>query len=300
MALLKIVLASLAGAFLGAVAGLLLALVLGVPSCIFAGQHTADSIANGCIIGGISLGAILGLLVSVGNERAKRQEALAEQDRVKERQAAELRELERQMADLRSSCTKIAESLPRLLENATASLDKAEHEFSEGVFAPFWDAIENAATLLAVFHGHISKISDAARRHTDLSMKLEGKDGPFPVRIGSVPDARGVAERLRMLVRRAQREPTFAAIYEMRKTNQLLVAGFSSLGEALSNLGEVIAGSQAELAASLTATLDAHAAVLNDELRTTRRTLEHDAELRRRHDRREEETLNEIKDNTRG
>lgn len=45
------------------------------------------------------------------------------------------------------------------------------------------------------------------------------------------------SDRLRSIVGKAQRNFQFATIYEQRRTNQLLVAGFENLAQALDGIG---------------------------------------------------------------
>lgn len=49
-------------------------------------------------------------------------------------------------------------------------------------------------------------------------------------------DTAVTAERMKAIVRKAQRSFQFATIYEQRKTNQILIAGFTNLAEALDQM----------------------------------------------------------------
>ena len=54
--------------------------------------------------------------------------------------------------------------------------------------------------------------------------------------------ATATAERMQAIVRKAQRNFQFATIYEQRKTNQILVAGFTTLAQALNQMtGQITA-----------------------------------------------------------
>src|SRR5206468_312018 len=50
-------------------------------------------------------------------------------------------------------------------------------------------------------------------------------------------------DRLKAVVRKAQRNIQFATIYEQRKTNKLLVAGFQHLAQAIDGMGHRITSS---------------------------------------------------------
>jgi hypothetical protein len=59
------------------------------------------------------------------------------------------------------------------------------------------------------------------------------------------------AKRMKVIVRKAQRDPHFAMIYEQRKTNQILAAGFANLGQALNQITSQIEDSVERLSNSL-------------------------------------------------
>jgi flagellin-like hook-associated protein FlgL len=59
------------------------------------------------------------------------------------------------------------------------------------------------------------------------------------------------AERMQAIVRKAQRNFQFAMIYEQRKTNQILVAGFTSLAQALDQMSQSITTAIDSLAKSV-------------------------------------------------
>jgi hypothetical protein len=71
------------------------------------------------------------------------------------------------------------------------------------------------------------------------------------------------AERMQATVRKAQRNFQFATIYEQRKTNQILVEGFTSLAEALNEMTWHITTS----IDNLTRSVDGMASTLNDSMR---------------------------------
>ena len=63
-----------------------------------------------------------------------------------------------------------------------------------------------------------------------------------------LPDARPTAQRLAVVVRKAQKDFHFATIFEQRKTNKILVAGFSTLASAIYEIGDAISYSLNNLA----------------------------------------------------
>lgn len=152
------------------------------------------------------------------------------------------------------------ESLPKSLGNIEALLDQAEVNFSDSAFAPFWDSIENAATCLANFDECIRNINSNLSvyiGHIKEYIKREYEDIPpaFPLASQSV-DKLGIvgtatAERMKAIVRKAQRNFQFAMIYEQRKTNKILVHGFTNLAQALDQMTGQITASIGSLASSV-------------------------------------------------
>jgi hypothetical protein len=78
----------------------------------------------------------------------------------------------------------------------------------------------------------------------------------FSLPISQLPDARPATTRLASLVRKAQKDFHFATIYEQRKTNRILIAGFGTLASAISELGDMISSSLDDLSSTLHVSLD--------------------------------------------
>lgn len=134
---------------------------------------------------------------------------------------------------------KFFESAPSFLESAEKHLNQAELDFSEGVFAPFWDSIEKATNDIGNFIENINGINTNSSQHIELVKKYTGKTPKFPLQLESVKKLNAsniTAKRLENIVRKSQKNFKFATIYEQRKTNQILVAGFGSLAEALGQM----------------------------------------------------------------
>jgi len=143
------------------------------------------------------------------------------------------------MSVLGEQSTNHFESLPKYLSSAEDYLDQAEVDFADGAFVPFWDSIENAAKALAHFNEGVNNIKENLARYTELISECEGPLPQFPLARESVTKlgvATGTAERMETIVRAAQCNFQFASIYEQHKTNQILVAGFSNLAQALEEM----------------------------------------------------------------
>ena len=115
-------------------------------------------------------------------------------------------------------------NFPRIIEGVERSLNAAEAAFKEGAYAPFWDAIERAILHLELFNNDVSKVVSDSKsyKYVDFSSRL--------------PDPRKTMVRLESIVHKAQRDFQFSMIYEQRKTNRILIAGFGSLADALNGM----------------------------------------------------------------
>lgn len=113
-------------------------------------------------------------------------------------------------------------TLQELLSAAHSHLDMAEQEFSEGAFAPFWDAVERAANKLGAHLDGVTQITLNATRYTARRSRLSVSIPEFSLPEADFPDARPVAARLFQIFRKGQKEYQFATIYQQRMTNQRL------------------------------------------------------------------------------
>jgi uncharacterized membrane protein len=267
-----VILKSIAGSIAGAVGGVILYFVIGIcleVVAIFSSDLGKWMRSNRQYfwVGCIAIGAIIGFLVPIileSQRRAARDEEERKQRRAREAQAkqerdraaAELERQKQQLANLLSTTQRDFLTIPELVPSADAHLDRAERDFADGAFAPFWDEIEHATNKLAAYQNGVRGVSRNADAYEQQASKLSVRVPKFSLPDGKLPDARPVAQRLSQIVRTAQRNFQFATIYEQRKTNQLLYAGFSSLGHAISSLGSVISSSLDDLSRSVQSSLE--------------------------------------------
>ena len=230
----------------------------------------------------IPLAAIGGWLywkIKKHKEAAKRK---AEED-AKLKQHKEQQEVfRRQMVDLGEQSLVLFESMPEHLRTADEYLDQAELDFAEGVFAPFWDCIEKAARKLGHFDEGVRKINDSSSRYTGLTRQYDARPPGFPLSPQSVTKltiGATTAERMKRIVRNAQRDYQFASIYEQRKTNQILVAGFTNLAQALDEMTWRITKSIDGLASSV----DSMGSTLNQSILSINSQIGDIAEMTARH-----------------
>lgn len=172
----------------------------------------------------------------------------------------------------------ILQNSPRLandvnvnLENASAWLVRAESEYHQNAFAPFWDAVENAAGALDVVQKDIRALAKNGKWYNRRLLQCRRHTFPaFNVRLESLPDPTPVADELRRIVRMGQTNFQFATIWEHRRTREVLIGGFRTLGEGIENLGRLIQASVADLRESIASDL---AGVVEEQI-AVRKTIE--------------------------
>jgi hypothetical protein len=145
------------------------------------------------------------------------------------------------LSNIVSDANKIIDEIPSSLVSAENYLDQAENDFKENAFSPFWSSIEKAALSLGRFDENVLKLKENFNAHSELKRDYRTKNYfPFPVSREVKPAllvSLDVNKRMNDLVRNAQKNFQFATIYEQRKTNQLLIAGFQTLANAIDGMG---------------------------------------------------------------
>lgn len=157
-------------------------------------------------------------------------------------------------------------AIPTHLLQAEELLTRSEREFDERAFSPFWEVIEGAVRQLASVDSNLKLIDRNSRTYADAAKQIEGTYPAFPVDpelASQLAAASHTGEHLRAVVRRAQKDFQFATIFEQRKTTEVLIAGFNTLGEAIYGLGDTISSSLSAVQDSVRA--------MHGELETQRR-----------------------------
>lgn len=170
---------------------------------------------------------------------AKRKEELEEQ-RVLLEQESVIKEL----IDIHYWALEQYHYLPYIFLEAEKHLDKAEVEFKQNAFAPFWSSIELALDQLGNFSQAVLKITQWSKRHEMLINSYAGDTFNFPINLKSVKAmsvSSIITNRLESIVRKAQTNFEFSMIFEQRRTNKLLHTGFANLAQAVDGMGRQIA-----------------------------------------------------------
>lgn len=143
-----------------------------------------------------------------------------------------------------------AGSLPIYLGEAELMLDRASAELSTGLYSPFWEALEEATASLAQFDQALTSIGDSRTRFLASTERVDFDHTEFSLGVTVLPDPASTRQRIISLYRKAQADPHFAIVYEQRRTNAILLAGFRSLGQAIESLGDRVVDSIGRLSAS--------------------------------------------------
>jgi hypothetical protein len=186
---------------------------------------------------------VLALLV-----RRKHRRKLLE---LKWEEARQLRELEQEAEALVESSNGIARRLPQTLQRASETARRAEKEYRENAFAPFGDAVEQVARDLDSFNQDAQRLSQNAQKYRVTIRNRQGKFPVFNLASDTLPNPAPVLAELQRIVRMGQTNFQFATIWEQRKTREVLIAGFRTLGEAIDNLGSTIERSMSDLSANV-------------------------------------------------
>lgn len=159
-----------------------------------------------------------------------------------------------QMVVLGDNSVALFVSIPEYLKAAEKHLNQGELDFSEGAFAPFWDSIENAAKALGRFDEGVQNIQKNSSQYRQLIQRYEDVPPKFPLASATAKKlsvGTTTAARMKAIARTAQCNFQFATIYEQRKTNQILIAGFTNLAQALDRMTWQITDSIDNLASSV-------------------------------------------------
>jgi len=190
--------------------------------------------------------------VTKANEKEKRRQA-RETARIRHHKE-EQDKYQKQMIVLGDNSIALFELMPGYLKSAEEHLIQAEIDFSDSAFDPFWASVENAAKMLGHFDEGVQNIENFSSQYTDLIKKYENVPPQFPLVRKSVEKLRvgtSTSERMKEIVRTAQCNFEFTNIYHKRKTNQILVAGFTNLAQALDQMTWQIVCSIDNLAGSV-------------------------------------------------
>lgn len=175
-----------------------------------------------------------------GNYQSRKRTAEDKYKRDLENSEREARRLTSELTNLLTSSVEEAARLPQWLANSATELTRAENDYNDHAYSPFWDAIEQVAKDLASFSQTTQNVTKNASKYYSTLKDRRHNFPRFPIRVETFPDPMPVTKEFRRLVRLGQTSFEFANIWEHRRTRTVLIAGFQSLGDAVSRVGVVI------------------------------------------------------------
>jgi hypothetical protein len=163
--------------------------------------------------------------------------------------------IEGAQAVLRASLHSVEQSkrcragLAALLNECDAVVDDAQTEFKARRFAVFWDRIEQAAAKLAELQKRIDELRSLQQFYVARLQGYEHNFSAFLPGCRAIPANVPTIERYYDLVRKAQADIDFALIWEHRQTRAVMIAGFTTLGDMVQNVGSSLQQSLQQLIA---------------------------------------------------
>lgn len=256
----------------------------GLASCGNAVLESAEgeSVANGfltfsvvCLVG--SFGLAFAFSSAKNSALAQSKEAAAQEAARRQRQAERSAQKSREKADAEAkkrdrdyslnsltsthdNAVQLKQAVPALLQSTDAHLRRAEQEFQRGAYSPFWESIEGATRNLAEVADNLQQFNGLVQQHNALTGKLASEHRTttpdFPVRLTDIyvaEQGQELSQRMDMQVAKAQTDYHFATIYEQRRTSAIMIAGFTTLGSAISGMTDRITSQLVDVVRSVDA-----------------------------------------------
>lgn len=219
-------------------------------------------------------------------KRHQDQEFVAGQDRLRMNLEQCVSSAEVALKDIRKSVTE-----------ADRALEVAKREFADRAFAPFWEAVERAVNSLARTDAGINSVIKSSKTYAKQVGDLASPPPPFRADIDTLPDTTRVASKLSSVVRAAQKDFQFTMIYNQIRTNSILIAGFTNLGDALSGIGDRLEASIGGLADAISEVNEgnrSNSEAVVSSVANVREAMEVDANASRDHEAKLREMLDNI------
>lgn len=141
----------------------------------------------------------------------------------------------------------------RQLSAAQENLVKADSEFNERAYSPFWDSIERSARCLAECVLTAQELPKELSSYYGLLEDRFHNFSPLPNYIEALPDPTSTIAEFERLVRMAQKDFEFAVIWEHRRTREAIVVGFgfATLGETVGGISSIVEHAMSDLRSKL-------------------------------------------------
>ncbi len=152
---------------------------------------------------------------------------------LEERSGQEAQEATRRLEEIQCEAENSVDHLSEMVDRTDSELDRAEKEFSERAFEPFWDCMTRAAENMVEYDSGARNLVSIGNKYCHL---LESRSHSFPKTLATSRVARSPwasLERLSFLTRKGQRDYEFASIWAHKETRRVLAGGFSNLDAAI-------------------------------------------------------------------
>ena len=188
-----------------------------------------------------------GVYVFKGIEKNEKYKEKAKKD-TNQRMINEASDLSQKLRDLiiksDELATKGLSDQIKIIEN---KLRKVEYEFSDNALIPFWDEVENFVKELDQYENSLNLLKENSKLYYKY---IHTTKNNFPQKFPISTNHRfpnHIISNFEQIKRQAFKKFEFANLWEQRKTQKILVLGFSTLGEAINNMNYSITNAVNEL-----------------------------------------------------
>ncbi|MFJ6099299.1 hypothetical protein [Williamsia muralis] len=163
-------------------------------------------------------------------------------------------QLEISASEANRSAARQLDLLPTLLDAAAKNLNRAERDWNERVYNPFWTSVEGCAVNLLDFKTAVAAINSSASEYRKAVAMYDGQLPPFAVTSISVDAMNSydsIYEQMNKLTRKALGDIDFANIFELWRGNAITEKGFANLRSAIQQMSSDISSQISSLSSSL-------------------------------------------------
>ena len=161
------------------------------------------------------------------------------------------KEIERHVLELQylsTQATDLFNALPDYLDKSEKYADQASKDYQNHAYSPFWSHIETSYQYLDSYKSNLDGIAQLAVRYAEgiKFLRLLGISDPlplFPIDLNSKEMSKvleNASDQLSKMSYEAQRNATFAVIWEQRRTTTAVEMGFKSLEAAVREMAGAI------------------------------------------------------------
>jgi hypothetical protein len=154
--------------------------------------------------------------------------------------------------EILTKSTEITEKiLPSFESSVIRSINEAKIDLSEKAISPFWDKIEEANKYLGCYKEAVEQLIINGEVYTKaLTGKAHNFPMPFPIS-SNVTISKNTINEFHSIIYEAHKIDGFSNIWEQRKTQKVLITGFTNLEHAINNMTSAIISAISDLSYSV-------------------------------------------------